>query len=398
MSRFVPWLLLVILFGTFATAVAYALLLRAEAGKDMPHYSVYSEEPDGLAATARFLRNHGWEPIALARPVQQLPPGDSKPRLLIMVEPQPGSGTPDQEGGIGKAEARAILRWVEEGNTLLLCGRHINGIHQELGVVISTDLQAAEDETARVVALGEAGAYTDGIDSLQVEGRDELQSGQGLPLWWLDGRPGALLFQRGRGRVLVVSDPSIVTRRGLGRVDNAVFLYKIAALHAGDDHIYFDEYHHGIRSGGGFWGYLHYHRQHWALVPILAAVAVAVWSVAVRLGPAASPPQAIQADAVDYASALARIYERAGTRHLLARTLTQDFIGSLTRHLGLRRSALPAEILAAWKKREEGTAAGDRLATLLRGVGELRQGTVPQRELLYWTRTFDRFMKEDLAA
>jgi hypothetical protein len=400
MTRYLSWALLLSLFGVFAVVVYLVLQARVEAGREMPHYSVYSEEPDGLAETARFVRKLGWEPVALTRPVQQLR-ADAASRLLVIVEPQSAVPQPGGETGIGRLEARALLRWVAEGNTLLLCGRHSDALHRELGVELTTDLTAAEDDSARAVDLGEAGAYTDGIDRLLVEGRDELTASKGLPLWWLDLRVGAVLVRHGQGRVLIVADPALLARRGLVRADNALLLYNVLRRHARDGRVYFDEYHHGLRSGGGFWGYLNYHGQHWVLLPVLAALAVAIWSMAIRLGPAVTPPQVEQTDAVDYASALARIYQGAGVRHLLADSLTRSFVGTLTRHLGLRRSAPPAEILAAWGKRQEGAApaaAVQQLEGLLRGAADLRKLAVGDRQLLFWTRAFDRFIKDHLSA
>jgi hypothetical protein len=400
MSRLFSWLLLFALFGVFGAVVYFVLQARVEAGREMPHYSVYSEEPDGLAETARFVRKLGWEPVALTRPVQQLGAGPAA-RLLVMIEPQSGVPLPGGETGIGRLEARTLLRWVADGNTLLLCGRHSDALHRELGVGLTTDLTAAEDESARAADLGEAGAYTAAIDRLLIEGRDELTAPKGLPLWWVDQRVGAVLLRHGRGRVLMVADPSWLARRGLARTDNALLLYNILRRDARDGRVYFDEYHHGLRSGGGFWGYLNYHGQHWALLPVVAALAVAVWSMVIRLGPPVSPPSVQQTDAVDYASALARIYQGAGVRHLLADSLTHSFVATLTRHLGLRRSAPPAEILAAWGKRREGAApaAGvQQLEGLLRGAADLRKFATSDRQLLSWTRAFDRFIKDHLAA
>jgi hypothetical protein len=65
----------------------------------------------------------------------------------------------------------------------------------------------------------------------------------------------------------------------------------------------------------------------------------------------------------------------------------------LTRHLHLRRTALPAEVLAAWRHRHSGPT-GDRLEALLRGVADLRRGDVSESRLLDWTRAFDQFLKE----
>src|SRR4051812_16492429 len=126
MKRALPWLLVLILFGGFAATAFLVLQARADAGRDMPAYSVYSEEPVGLAETARLLGKLGWEPVALTRPVSQLRPGP-EPRLLIMVEPQPTGFSATGEPDLSPAEVRSLQRWVEEGNTLLLAGRHPNG-------------------------------------------------------------------------------------------------------------------------------------------------------------------------------------------------------------------------------------------------------------------------------
>jgi hypothetical protein len=78
---------------------------------------------------------------------------------------------------------------------------------------------------------------------------------------------------------------------------------------------------------------------------------------------------------------------------LLARTLVRSFLGALTRHLRLRRNALPAEVLAAWRLHDPGPSM-TRLQTLLRGVGELRRGEVSERQLLAWAQAFGQFMSE----
>jgi hypothetical protein len=380
-SRVISWLLLVLLFGAFFAGVWLALQARVAAGKGMPAYSVFAEDRDGLAETARLLRKLGWEPVAVTRPIQQT----HHRGLLILVEP-------DQER-LSETDATAILHWVEKGNVLLLAGRRATALHRELHVSISSDLDAARAETPSEVSLSEAGGYTEQIDRLIVEGRDTLGSTDGVPLWWLDRQPGAVVLRRGAGRVLVLADPSLLIPRGLRRGDNVLFLYNVAFLHARDGRIYFDEYHHGLRSGGGFWSYLYYHDQQWTLAAVFLAAAVAAWSLAVRLGPPTPTPRERRADAVDYASAVARIYQLAGVHHLLARGLGRDFLTRLGRLLRLPRRALPAELLAAWRDQHP-QQPSRTLEELLRGVSELRQREVPETRLLAWTRAFDRFLHE----
>jgi hypothetical protein len=248
------------------------------------------------------------------------------------------------------------------------------------------------------------------VERISLGSRATLRSeGGALPLWRLGDRPAALLVRRGQGRVLLVADPGLLKRRGLvrddgePRDDNAVFLANVVALHSRGGEVYFDEYHHGIRSGGGFWSYLAYRGEHVTLLPLLLVVLVAGWAWAVRLGPAVPAPREARADAVEYASALGRLYRRSGARRLLARTLVRDFLGALTRHLRLRRQALPAVILAAWRQQHAPAndshalhASTARLQALLRGVTELRKGDITDRQLLAWTQRFDQFVAGEL--
>jgi len=93
----------------------------------MPAYSVYSEEADGLAPLARWLRQIRFTPLALTRPVQQFWKATDKPALLVMVEPAAPAALPGLEPDLPEADVKAIVQWVENGNTLFLVGRHSHG-------------------------------------------------------------------------------------------------------------------------------------------------------------------------------------------------------------------------------------------------------------------------------
>jgi hypothetical protein len=392
MNRFACWLAIALLLGSFLAVTAHLLRLRRLAGRDLPAYSVYSEASDGLGEAAHVLRRLGWTPVAVTRPIQ-----DRQQRgLLILVEPP--SGKLLGEEALSENEARALLHWVERGNTLLLLGRKTTSLHQALNVVVN-ETDPRGEEAFVPVELGAAGGYTEDIAHLSVGARATLRApDDALPLWWLGDRTGAVLLRRKKGRVLIVADARLLTREGLVRSDgeprddNVVFLANLAAVDGRDGKVYFDEYHRGLRSGGGFWGYLEYHGERATPLLLLLVLFVAGWRWAVRLGPAVPAARTANADAVDYASALARLYQKTGTRRLLARTLVRGFLGTLTRHLRLRRQALPAEILAAWRRHDPGPSL-TRLQTLLRGVGELRRGDVPERQLLALARAFGEFTR-----
>jgi hypothetical protein len=404
MARVVSWSLVLALLGVFAAVTAELLRERRAAGRGMPAYSVYSEASDGLGEAAHLLRQLGWTPVALTRPVQ-----DWRHRgLLVVVEPGRAGLLEDVGEGMKASEAEALLRWVKQGNTLLLLSRKNTPLHQALDVLLTEEPRPTD--TFTTVEWGPEGPYREGVERLSVGTRTTLRGPAGAQiLWRVGGRPGALLLPHGKGRVLLVADPGLLTRHGLvrddgePRDDNAVFFTNVVAQYARDSKVYFDEYDHGIRSTGGFWTYLAYHGERVTLLPLLAVLVAAGWRWMVRLGPAVPRPRPTAADGVAYASALGRLYQRAGARRLLARALVRGFLAALTRHLRLRRQALPAVVLAAWRQQHGRAAATNprdldpataRLQTLLRGVNELRRGDVGEKPLLAWTRAFDQFLSE----
>jgi hypothetical protein len=385
MSRLLSLALALACLAGFCAVAAHLLRQRAAAGRGMPAYSVFSESADGLGEAAHVLRQAGWRPVALTRPVQHT----QRRGLLILVEPAEGS----VHGG-----STAMLKWVEAGNTLLLCARMPTPLHRRLGVRVNRPIREGDTFTAAALA---ATPYTEEVEALSVGTETTLTAPpEAQVLWRVRGAPGALLVPHGRGKVLLVADPNLLTRHGLvrddgePRDDNVVFLVNVARLEARDRAVLFDEYHHGFRAGTGFWSYLGHHGARWAVLPALVVAAVGLWRGAVRLGPARPLPRPRRADAVDFAAALARLYQQAGTRALLARVLVRDFLGALTRHLRLRRVALPALILSAWRQQHPGPT--DRLQELLKGVAELRKGELPDRELLARAQAFDRFVRDTI--
>jgi hypothetical protein len=399
MTRLVCWLLVVVFVGIGVAALGVVLRQRREAGLDMPLYSVWSDGEEGLGELAHLLRDArlGWRPVAVTRPIQGL---HHRGLLIVTLASRTEFGRRRQDE-LSEADARGLLHWVAQGNTVLFAADMNTPLHQALGITRLEHVPAGEDVYVPTHPRP-AGGYSAGVEVLNVRPRATLQGGpDALPLWEVDRQPGALVVRRGNGRVVVLADPNMLTRRGLvrqdgeARDDNAVFLVNVVAMHAEDGKVFFDEYHHGIRSAGGFWAYVAIHGQSLTLLLLFAVAGVAVWRVAVRLGPAVSVPRTRQTDAVDYASALGLLYQRAGARQRLSRALVRGFLGALTRHLRLRQRAIPVAILAAWRQQHPNAGAA-QLEKLLRGVNELRRGVVKEQQLLQWTRAFDSFMHTQL--
>src|SRR5262249_36553201 len=161
---------------------------------------------DGLGEAAHLLRQLGWEPVALSRPVQ----ATEHHGLLVLLEPQRGAAF-GEEGGISAVDASNLLHWVAAGNTLLFASRRGPAWDEAVGVTVTESARRADDTWASA-ELAAAGGYTAGIERLSVGSAATLQGG-GLPLWYVHDRPGALLLRRGRGRVVILASPSLLSRR-----------------------------------------------------------------------------------------------------------------------------------------------------------------------------------------
>jgi len=385
----VPGLILVLLGTLFAVAVFTLLRGRARAGQGMPDYSVYSNAPDGLAQAGEVLRKLGWQPVAVTRPIQQ-----TRHRgLLILVEPTRPGLPVGPVPPLSDADVDGLLDWVHQGNTLLICCPEKTRLYDKLGVQLTNPDALPGDEVLHA-SPGAVGEYTARVEGIGLEWPATVTGRGAVPLWWLGGQPAAVLVRHGKGRVLVAPDPSLLTHRGLLREDNVIFLYNLAALDAEGGRVYFDEYHHGIRSGGGYWNYLRYHDQHWVVLNLVLIAGMALWAVGRRLGPAVPMPVTKRADGVDYAGSVARIYQKADARPLVASVLARHFLDTLTRHLRLRRSAEPREILMAWRARYSQESTG-RLDRLLEAVERWEDGAAPGRETLLATaQALDAFVEE----
>jgi hypothetical protein len=356
---------------------------RARAGHGLPDYSVYSDDEEGLATAAALLRQLGWRPVAVTRPIQQT----HHRGLLILVEPQPtGLAAVFGGEGVNDTDVDALLDWVKKGNTLLYCAAKTSKLHKKLSVKIHESGGPGEAVLQALPAT--AGGYTARVDSIGVEDPAFITAAGALPLWSRAGKRGAVLVKHGQGRVLVLADPSVLTHRGLLREDNAIFLYNVAALDAEDGNVYFDEYHRGIRAGGGYWNYLRYHHQQWLVLQLVLVAGLTLWAVGRRLGPPVPIPVTRQADGVDYASSVARIYQKADLRPLVAQVLARHFLDALTRSLRLPRSAAPRAILITWKSRHSPESLQE-LQTLLDRI-EIKEQT--EDALVRLARDLDRFL------
>jgi hypothetical protein len=164
----------------------------------------------------------------------------------------------------------------------------------------------------------------------------------------LDGRegPGALLvdYAYGLGRVVVLSDPYIVSNAGVNRADN-LFLAVNVVTGGREGRVAFDEFHHGYgETRNRLFAYF-------AGTPILwmfaqgALVALAlVWTGGRRFArplPAARPDRRSK---LEFVSSMAELQHRARAYDLAVENIYQRTRRALARYGGLPAAATSAQI------------------------------------------------------
>jgi hypothetical protein len=116
----------------------------------------------------------------------------------------------------------------------------------------------------------------------------------------------ALVVERGQGRIYVL-DGSVLSNRGLKAGDNALFLAALAARHAGDGQVVFDEFVHGYGDAVSLLSIAA-----WPLRLALATgvLALLVFAVAAgrRLGPPSPEPAPPRRASIEQIDALATFY------------------------------------------------------------------------------------------
>ena len=162
-----------------------------------------------------------------------------------------------------------------------------------------------------------------------------------------EGAGGALLvdYGYGRGRVVVLSDPFIVSNSGLARADNLILAANVLAGAGGL--VAFDEYHQGRGATGNLT--LGYFRGTPALAMLaqLSAIALAVlWTRSRRFARPLPAPRADRRSELEFVASMAELQQRARAYDLALENVYRRTRRALARYGGTGGDA-PREEIAA---------------------------------------------------
>jgi len=224
--------------------------------------SSLSEAPDGASGFFELFPESG-EPAGHWRDaLQELPMGGT------VVE-----FTPDR--ALDAGEAAALIDYVREGGVVLWIGEEVPELFSELGVAL---------ERLPLPSKSRPQAVSPWVDpSSPIEGSGLVMIPETSALRMLYGGLGGARVGEviaGAGRLVIVSDPSVLSNRGLLREGNLRFAWRLASRLPRP--VQFDERHHGLGTRRGVLAYLAHHEALGAALWLGVVVLLAVWRWARR--------------------------------------------------------------------------------------------------------------------
>lgn len=194
------------------------------------------------------------------------------------------------------------------------------------------------------------------------------------PVYHVSDERGALLvdFARGRGRIVVLSDPFIVANRGISRADNLQLAANI--ITSGGGLIAFDEYHQGRGATRNQLA------AYFAGTPILAmcaqlfliAVAV-VWTRGRRFARPLPAPRVDRRSKLEFVASMAELQQRARAFDLAIENVYGRTRRALARYAGADVSA-PRTVIAAGVAARSGRSK-DEIESLMRECEDAINGS-----------------------
>ncbi len=347
-------------------------------GVVLPERDVRADDAEALTRDTPQLAPA--QPTLLTRDVASIAPSRYAGRLVAARKVEAASA--DGEGGDTSATGAPVVATHEDIERDARNEEAREGAAEENQ---SAEDEASEaDENARDEAIGERAGEGVGASSDETEARpsprpsgtpatgatpydgdprpavtppgNAAPGGEAaLPPWsapviHVSDERGALLldFARGRGRIVVLSDPFIVANRGIGRADNLQLAFNVIAGAGGDGLIAFDEFHQGRGTTRNQFA------AYFAGTPILAMcaqlfliAAAIVWTRGQRFGRPLPAPRVDRRSKLEFVASMAELQQRARAYDLAIENVYGRTRRALARYGGVDASAPRANIAAA---------------------------------------------------
>ncbi len=279
-------------------------------------YTSYSAGVQGTKAFYLLLEKLGYKPKRLRTPYYGMQGG-----LAVVLAPN---------RPIDAVDAGRLMEWIRQGNTLLLVP---DGRETQLTGILRIKLRQGQLRRKNLMPSTSTN-LTAGIQKLVVQSGSRIRTERKDAVRHFRDRAGVAVISlpEGEGTVVVLSDPYLVTNAGLPEGDNLNLLVNVLLAYAGNTKtIYFDEYHHGFERRQSILHLLKGTSLGWALIQIVVAVALLMYSRGRRFGQPKPALEETHRSSLEYVTSLANIYQAAQASDIALSNLHERLLRSVRR-------------------------------------------------------------------
>lgn len=319
-----------LILTTAALVVVGIVLLSyyAERGRFEAAYSTFRADREGTKALFLWLERLGYAPLRITEDYTRL----RARGLLFVIAPLSGSAWFDE--GLDPFEVDALDDWAKKGNTVVL---FCDGKKQPLTQLNQRLVKGKTRPTFSRPA--QRSPLTASVQTLVMKSNAYFQPDGSRARWKLkwssvfedEGRPQVIRARRGKGAYILVADAYPVSNVGIAEGDNMTFLLNLVRLYARDAVVLFDEFHHGHAASSGVIAYAKQRSLHYSLIYLLVAVGVGLWRYGARFGQIIPRWTDPRRESVEYAYAIASLYQSAQMQRYALEMCFNHFKKKLTR-------------------------------------------------------------------
>jgi len=277
--------------------------------------STYNAASAGYKALFLWLREMGVAANRWESPFTELP---READVLLMMSPRLGP-EPD--------ELKALETWIRSGGTLVLVSLPWNAFAEHFGFGMKGGFLNQKNQDDKETLSFQPGPYIRGRRTIVSEKHPGIDSKK--PQAIAHSRDGfgdlIVVLEEGKGRVIMVADPSLLSNLHLREGDHARLALDLLLTHLGEGLLLIDEYHHGYGRVTSVAAYVF---QSEAFVPLLQVgfLILLLWGAAGRrFGPARPQPRETERSSMEYVQAMAQLFQRVKARRLAFESVLRWF-------------------------------------------------------------------------
>lgn len=291
--------------------------------------SSYSVHADGAKAAFSLLKDLGYrversfDPIASVRAV---------PAQTILVIASPSGQPSDQD-------RRALLRFLEQGGTVMLTGASASSFLAEAPRT-TTRLTPERRQTAALPSPLTAGVPS--IEMSSASGALPLND-RYVPVYGSYDAPAVLTARFARGRVIWWAASTPLLNSGLGRPGHAELLVNAVGVPA-DRQILWDEFYHGYNRS--FWSYISGTPLPIAGLQLLAIAVAAAFTYSRRHRPIRAQVLEPRTSPLEFVDTIGGLYARARSAHAAVATVYGRVRGRLIAAAGLPQTSTDERLVS----------------------------------------------------